>query len=84
VNARRPKRADLGEAPLTWNDLQQAGENGRLWGLVIEDDEPCRAGFYGDAFKDIIANPAAYGQLRKREFGGGLRVLQFVKGGQAL
>jgi hypothetical protein len=83
TSARLPRMIDFDGTPLdwmTWSDIKRAGDRGRLWGLVIWDEDACRKGLYGDALKDIIANPAGYPQLRKRELEGGMRVFEFVNG----
>ena len=57
VNARLPPRASPGRLQLTWTEIKQAGEDGRLWGVVIEHEDIFAQGEFGDVLKDIIGNP---------------------------
>jgi hypothetical protein len=79
VNARRPPRPRYNETPLAWADIRQAGEDGRLWGFVIAHGDEYDEGEYGDVLKDISANPSKFPELREREHGMAVRVLEYVR-----
>jgi hypothetical protein len=79
VNARCPARLDLGETPFTWSEIRQVGEQGRLWGIVMAATGDFQRGMYGDAFKDIAADPARYPELREQATRGKTRVFKYIK-----
>ena len=79
VNARRPPRPRRDQTPLTWADIAQAGDDGRLWGFVIARSDQYEEGVYGDVLKDISANPGKFPQLREREHGIDVRVFEYVR-----
>jgi len=77
VNARRPPRPSYDETPLSWSEIKQASEDGRLWGIVIANGEEYAEGTYGDVLKEMSENPKAFEGVHERQIDG-LRILQFV------
>ncbi len=78
ANARYPSCSTKEcEKHLIWADIKQAGEDGRLWGIVIENESRFAQGEFGDDLKNIILHPDRYAQLRE-SLEGGTRILHFV------
>ena len=81
LNARYPPRPSYDETPLTWSDIRQAGNDGRLWGIVLVHDNEYAQGKFGDALRDISANPHGFPELREREARAGVRRFAVCQGG---
>jgi hypothetical protein len=79
VNARHVPDIEFGEAPVTWREIDEAGKDGRLWGLVVWNEEQFAQGRYGDALREVVLNPDKFQQLRKLESAKGVLVWQFVR-----
>ena len=77
-NARCVPDIKYGQAPLTWSEIGQAGKDGRLWGIVVWNDDLCREGRFGDALRELVFSPGKFPQLRKLETGSRMSVWEFV------
>lgn len=82
VNARRLPGRRYGETLLTLGDIQRAGKDGHLRGLVIVHEDEYARGDYGDALRDISTNAHSFPELRERQFGTGTRILQYIGNGE--
>ena len=79
ANARCLPDIKYGQAPLTWCEIGQAGNDGRLWGIAVWNEDLCREGRFGDALRQLVLHPDKFPPWRKLETGGRMSVWQFVQ-----
>jgi hypothetical protein len=79
INARRAPDGKYGQAPVTWTEIDEAGRDGRLWGIAVWDEAPFAEGRFGDALRELVVNPGKLPRLRKLETGGRMLVWEFVQ-----
>ncbi len=78
AHARMFPMHDNGEQVLTEDEIQEAGNNGLLWGIIIADTSPCEKGDYGMAIRKIAHDPESVPGFEKIDDDSGLLVLKWV------
>ncbi|MEN6450409.1 MAG: hypothetical protein ABFC96_07960 [Thermoguttaceae bacterium] len=78
ANARQTPDVAFGQAPLTWSQMDQAAQDGRLWGIALWDRDLSAEGRFGDALRDLVLNPGRFPQWRKTEIGGRMTAWEYA------